>query len=208
MHARDVPLFHADRELPPEQLHNKLAAWLQRHDQDTAHISGMFPLVPDLPVRLTDTIDRKRRLYRSRRGRVTGWAPHPAETRIATDSGWLLSHMPKAIYLHFPGATWITHPDLGPGVYPVTPVSRTWKVNKYTGVKARRTGFFLLPDFASTAHMIQGTSLDAVLCGVTDDQIAAYVSYSRAKRSDKYLGWSRFRHGYSTKDPRRGPTDS
>ena len=61
MHARDVPLFDADRELPPEQLHNKLAAWVQRHVQDTAHISGMFPLVPDLPVRAG-------RLQRSRRG--------------------------------------------------------------------------------------------------------------------------------------------
>eukprot|EP00973_Karenia_brevis_P020135 2763385-Karenia_brevis.AAC.1 len=83
--------------------------------------------------------------------------------------------MPVAVYVFFPGATWTVHPDLGPGVYPLTPVSRTWEVNKFTGVKARRTGFFLLPDFASTAHMIQGRSLEAVLCGVTDSQIAAYV---------------------------------
>ena len=67
----------------------------------------------------------------------------------------------------------------------MTPKSRTWKVNKYTGVKARRTGFFFVPDFAATAHIIQGTSLNAVLCGVVDNQIAAYVAYSRAKNSDK-----------------------
>ena len=79
------------------------------------------------------------------------------------ENGWLLSHMPKAIYVLFPNATWRIHPDLPPGVYPLTPKSRTWKVKKYTGVKARRTGFFLVPDFAATAHMIQGTSLNAVL---------------------------------------------
>ena len=78
-------------------------------------------------------------------------------------------------------------------MYPLAPVSRTWVVNEYTGIKARRTGYFIVPDFASTAHGIQGTSLDAVLCAAkgpeekttTQDQVAAYVSLSRAKRADK-----------------------
>ena len=36
-----------------------------------------------------------------------------------------------------------------------------WQVNKRTKVKIRRTGFFLVPDFATTAHMIQGQSVSA-----------------------------------------------
>ena len=103
----------------------------------------------------------------------------------------LLSRMPQAIYIHFPGATWVIHEELGEGVYPLTPVSRTWIVNKRTKVKARRTGYFLVPDFASTAHMIQKQSLEAAFVDVvnrsfwetitTELQIAGYVMLSRAK---------------------------
>ena len=71
--ARDVPLFHGDRSLPEEALREKRRKWLQNHDQNTAHISGMLPLVVGMPVRLTDTIDKKRRLYRARRGKVVDW---------------------------------------------------------------------------------------------------------------------------------------
>ena len=49
---------------------------------------------------------------------------------------------------HIPGATFRIA-DLPVGVYPLTPRSRTRLVNKATKVKARRTGFFLVPDFAS-----------------------------------------------------------
>ena len=112
---------------------------------------------------------------------------------MAVDEELLLTQFPSCIYIFFPGCTWIVHEDLDPGVYPLAPVSRTWVVNEYTGIKARRTGYFIVPDFASTAHGIQGTSLDAVLCAAivpeekttTQDQVAAYVSLSRAKRADK-----------------------
>ena len=76
-------------------------------------------------------------------------------------------------------------------MYPLAPVSRTWTVNRQTNVKARRTGFFLVPDFASTAHMIQGMSLDAAFVElvhtdlhekITEDlYVSAYVMLSRAK---------------------------
>ena len=70
-----------------------------------------------------------------------------------------LTKMPQVIYLHFEDAPWTVHDDLGQGVYPLTPVSRTWQLNKKTKVKIRRTGFFLVPDFATTAHMIEGQSV-------------------------------------------------
>ena len=56
-YARDVPLHRDDRDIPEEVLQNKLAAWLQRHDQETCHLTGVLPLVKGLPSRLTDNVD-------------------------------------------------------------------------------------------------------------------------------------------------------
>ena len=192
MAAEDVPLLHDDRALAPERLHDKRCRWLERHGQQTAHFSSVLPLVVSLPVRLTDCVDRERKLFRGRRGKVVGWAPHPAECRQEVDGEWLLSRMPVASCVHFPGVEWTVYEDLGKGVYPLTPISRTWKVSKRTDIQARRTGYFLLPDFAFTTHMVQGADLDAVFpdalaaSAVTtvEHHIAGHVGLSRAKRAD------------------------
>ncbi len=188
--ARDVPLHRDDRDLPVDQLDAKRQRWLLMHDQDTAHLASSLPLVPGLPVRLTETVDRGKFLFRGRRGKIYGWAPHPEETSEDVDGILLLDRLPQTVYVEFPGATWVVD-DLPPGVHPVPPASRTWVVNKHTKVKARRTGFFLVPDFASTAHMIQGQSLDAASADVVNDNmleqateelhVTAYVMLSRAK---------------------------
>ncbi len=188
--ARDIPLHRDDRDLPAAELDAKRSKWLLRPDQNTAHVASSVPLVKGLPVRLTDCINRRRFLFRGRRGYIHGWAPHPLEERQVVDDVVFLSRLPQTIYVHFPGATWQIE-DLPQGVYPITPVSRTWLVNKRTKVKVRRTGFFLVPDFASTAHMIQGQSLEAAFADVVVKDIfdvateeafvMAYVMLSRAK---------------------------
>ena len=155
----DIPLFQDDRCLPVEKLDEKRRRWLERHDQSTTHLTSILPLAEGLSLRLTDTLGHKRRLYRGRRGFILGWAPHPEETQLELGCESVLGHLPTAIYVYFEGATWTIHDDLGIGVYPVTLNSRTWKVNKYTGVQARRTGYCLLPDFASAAHMLQGPKI-------------------------------------------------
>ena len=48
--ARDIPLCPKDRELPVDQLNQRRLRWLERHDQDTAHLSSVLPLVKGLPV--------------------------------------------------------------------------------------------------------------------------------------------------------------
>ena len=73
-------------------------------------------------------------------------------------------------YVEFPDAPWAIE-GLPQGVYPLPPASRTWEVSKYTKIKVRRTGFFLVPDFASTAHMIQGQSLEAAFADVVNDDM-------------------------------------
>ena len=60
-------------------------------------------------------------------------------------------------------------------------------MNKYTHIAARRTGYLLIPDFASTSHMIQGATLVAAFWGCQDAagivsmayQISGYVILSR-----------------------------
>ena len=144
-----------------------------------------------MPVRLTDTVDHQRPLFRGRRAVLVGWAPHPMEERRDAEGEWVLTMMPLAIYLKFEDVPWTIDDDLGQGVYPLTPVVRNWTLNKRTKVKVRRKGFFLIPDFASTAHMIQGQSLSAAFLDLLtgDDmqpsteatQISGYVMLSRAR---------------------------
>ena len=133
-YAKDVPLHRDDRELSEEALRNKLISWLGRHDQDTGHIASILPLVRGLPVRLTDRADKNKdlKLYRGRRGHIYGWTPHPHSTVEEVDGDLLMDRMPLVIYVKFDNVTWKIG-DLPEGVYPLTPVSRTWRVNKNTG---------------------------------------------------------------------------
>ena len=118
------------------------------------------------------------------------------------------------VYVEFPGAEWVVG-NLPVGVYPLTPVSRTWIVNKHTKVKARRTGYFLVPDFASTAHMIQGQSLEASFADVVNEtmferateelRVTAYVMLSRAKYLQQLWIMQAFGHQLFTRGPPLGP---
>ena len=187
-YAKDVPLYPGDRELKADALQDKLFSWLRRHDQDTCHLPSILPLAKEMPIRLTESLDREKQLYRGRRGFIYGWTL--ARNCIPVDVGgeFLLDRLPTVIYLIFPEAKWQIG-KLPVRVYPLKPRSRTWKVNKYTGIEARRTGFWILPDFGSTAHMIQGATLDAAFVDPQDVankvgltlQIAVYVCLSRVK---------------------------
>ena len=121
--AQDTPLQREDRELPTEQLDAKRRRWLTLHDQETAHVVSQVPLAVGMPVRLTDSVDSDRQLFRGRRCQIIGWAPHPKEERMDVDGEWILTKIPQIIYLLFDDAPWTVHPDLGKGVYPLTPVS-------------------------------------------------------------------------------------
>ena len=94
----------------------------------------------------------------------------------------------------------------------MTPISRTWKVHKATGISARRTGYTLMPDFASTAHMIQGATLDAVFCEMQDAsgksrdaQILAYVGASRVRLLSRIYILQPFSPTLFTQGPPKGP---
>ena len=211
-YAKDTPLHPEDRELPTEKLDAKRMAWLQRHDQDTSHLTSMLPLAVGLPVRLTDNVDRQLQLYRGRRGAIHGWTLDPFCESSDANGDMLLDRLPLVIYVLFREATWKIG-TLPEGVYPLTPRSRTWKINKSTGMLAKRKGYTLLPDFASTAHMIQGATLDAAYADLleastkptTASQIAAYVCLSRVKELERIVVMQPFSPHLFTRGPPLGP---
>ena len=97
----------------------------------------------------------------------------------ACNIGFVLSKQLLGIYVNFPGETWQVAPSLPRGTYLFTPATRNWLLCRRSGMSALRTGYFLVPDFATTAHMAQGQSLPALFCCVDTDPVAAYVMLSR-----------------------------
>lgn len=146
---------------------------------------------------------------------MVSWTPHPENDRQTINGEVLHSKLPLAINVHSPGATWTVHEQLGRGVCTVMPVSRTWVVNKRTNTKVRRTGFFIVPDFASTAHMIQGQSLEAAFVDIVNDnffekpndelQVAGYTMVSRAKYLERVWIMHPFSQCLFTQGPPAGP---
>ena len=107
----------------------------------------------------------------------------------------MLQYMPLCIYLKFEGMTERIIDGLEPGVFPLRPRVAQWLVNKKTEAKVRRRGFPLIPDYACTAHMVQGMTLRGALadCGdVLDnpalkDMLAGYVALSRVRTANTLL---------------------
>ena len=63
--AHDKPLHQDDQALTEEVLNKKRERWLSYHDQQTAGIMGLLPLVRGLPMRLTDSVNRGLGLYKT-----------------------------------------------------------------------------------------------------------------------------------------------
>ena len=175
----DRPLAAADLQLDEPSLRQKRLRWLNRHDQETSHLASLLPLVVGLPVRLTEKVDKKLRLFKGKRGHISSWTLAEGTVVTACNSGFVLSKQPLGIYVNFPGETWQVAPSLPRGTYLFTPATRNWLLCRRSGMSALRTGYFLVPDFATTAHMAQGQSLPALFCCIDTDPVAAYVMLSR-----------------------------
>ena len=68
-------------------------------------------------------------------------------------------------------------------------VKRSWILNRSTGAQVLREGFQIVPDYAGTAHMVQGMNLDAAIADCDDvhshpslqDMMSGIVIISRVK---------------------------
>lgn len=95
---------------------------------------------------------------------------------------------PKLVFVPIREASWQL-PGLQVGVYPMSAVERVWTSNRGIGIKISPNGFLIVPDFASTAFMMQGATLQDLIAGFGDfwstchlsDMVTAYVILSRVK---------------------------
>ena len=144
--------------------------WLQYHDRDTENLSGMLPLAVGMRVVLADHLDRAedKLLLRGSAGRVHSWVWKENDLR------------PTCVYVKFDGATWQLDGAPEPGLYPVYPARKVWKLDakrKKPALKIARTQLPLAPAYAITAHGSQGKTLPAVL-----------VDFNVDKRTDVTFG--------------------
>ncbi|CAJ1327813.1 unnamed protein product, partial [Effrenium voratum] len=144
--------------------------WLQYHDRDTENLSGMLPLAVGMRVVLADHLDRSedKLLLRGSAGRVHSWVWEENDLR------------PTCVYVKFDGATWQLDGAPEPGLYPVYPVRKVWKLDakrKKPVLKIARTQLPLAPAYAITAHGSQGKTLPAAL-----------VDFNVDKRTDVTFG--------------------
>ena len=80
-------------------------------------------------------------------------------------------------------------------MFPLFPCERKWDVSKGPKVSIVRKGFTLIPDYASTAFMMQGCSLEAAIAecgdefqaGGLSEMMTTYVILSRVKKADGLL---------------------
>ena len=93
--------------------------WLQYHDRDTENLSGMLPLAVGMRVVLADHLDRAedKLLLRGSAGRIHSWVWKENDLR------------PTCVYVKFDGATWQLDGAPGPGLYPVYPARKVWKLD-------------------------------------------------------------------------------
>ena len=182
-------VLHEKAELATEKL-----AWLQRHDRECGDLCGVLPVCRGMPVYLTEHVNRKRLLLKGRRGRIVSWkqASQRQERISSTTTVW--NELPEVVYVHFPSGRW-HFKGLKPGVYPITPYSKTWFLDrkrkaKKPMLKVSRKQLPLLPAFAMTAHQAQGQTLEeGVIADLVLDKksnpLTAYIAITRVvHRSD------------------------
>ena len=152
--AKDVPSQNALRERPG--LANDKIKWLQRHDRESGDLYGMLPLIPNMPVALTDHIDRnpEKALLRGRVGIIHSWILDDKEDSVMEHGAQRLTKLPKVVFVKFPGAEWTLDGLTEPGLYPIQPRKGHWHLDKgrpHPVLKITRRQIPLAPAFAITA---------------------------------------------------------
>ena len=189
--AADTPLFHLDTDAPAE-LQARKSNWLQRHDQATGGIVGILPLLPNMPIRITQTLPELKPfgLFKNTRGTLYSWTLH--ELDIARLSRTTPGAELLALYVQIPGSTWQLHPALPPGVACIKPTVQQWTLQPGRRATIARRGFPVASDYSGTAHSFMGATLDARTLDLgfwdtapsRDAQLSAYMCLSRVKRCE------------------------
>ena len=195
--AQDMPLFQVDPEEEAGNLEARKENWLQRHDQATGGIMGLLPLLPNMPVRITQTLPELKplRLFKNSRGKLVNWCLQDADAeavRTSTSADFVLQGMPKCLFIQVEGATWTQQPGLPAGVACIRPVQQQWQLAADSKASVLRRGFPVACDYAGTAHSFMGATLSACTLDLgfwdsapsRDAQLSAYMCLSRVHGED------------------------
>lgn len=203
-----------------QALHEKpgLAAeklqWLQRHDPESGDLYGMLPLIHNMPVTLTDHIDRnpETQLLKGKVGYIHSWVLNVQEASVPANGKRVLNHLPLVVFVKFPEATWRLPSLDEDGLYPIKPKNGHWfldKGRKHSVLKITRQQPPLAPAFAMTAHAAQGQTLEAAIIdlqiGKGTSPISSYVALTRVKRKEALLIYRAFERKLFTGGPLQGP---
>jgi len=101
--AEDFPIAGDIAAAPAEVLNKRRQNdFLQRHDQSTGGIMGLFPMVYNLPVTFTANVDKKRKIFKFTCGHIVGWTlSEQDEKRVQESSDFeiVLQKQPKVIFI-------------------------------------------------------------------------------------------------------------
>ena len=133
--AKDTPSTEALRlrqDLPSQQI-----AWLNRHDRESGDLYGMLPLMIGMPVAVTEHINRSydKRILKGRVGHIHSWVLAPGERSVYEDNVLILHKLSKVVFVQCLAKDgkyllW-TLPGLTvKGLYPITPSTGTWCLDK------------------------------------------------------------------------------
>jgi len=173
--------------------------WLEFHDRFTAGIPGLLPLVRDLPVRFTESVDRVSRemgVFKHCRGILREW--QLSETEIERlkdleDPEVVLYQRPTKLFIEVDTGTKLMPMVAGKKIYTLKVQARQWTLDKGGAVKIQRFGFPIVPDFGGTAHAYCGSTLTAALGDLLpwwrkprlEDMLKGYIIKSRVKEAQQ-----------------------
>ena len=118
-----------DKALTRERLKDLRRQWLQKHDQDTAGIPGLFPAMKEMPVRFTATLDRQRQIFKHTRGQVVGWqldALDLQRSHGACEAEFVCEKTPQLLFVRIAKAEWTIREAWSEGVYVLKLACRPW----------------------------------------------------------------------------------
>ena len=211
--ATDVAKHKAVQERPYFQK-DKLK-WLTYHDKNCGSLYGMVPLALGMPIVLLDHIDRRpdRMLLRGKQGKVHSWILHPDEPCLGNKAEVVLQNIPRVVFVQFDDAAWQIPGTPQAGIFPMTPITKTWWIDSYRSkpvLRVSRTQIQIAPAFALTAHSEQGQTRQAIVAdlelGRGVSSIASYVAITRVRSREDLLVYRPFAIDPYTKGDLQGPS--
>ena len=100
--AQDRASAEVLREKP--NLAKEKLRWLQRHDRECGDLCSVLPLCDEMPVFLTEHLNRQRLLLKGRRGFVRTWTPATDGAEVIDSRTTVWNKLPATIYVQFPAA--------------------------------------------------------------------------------------------------------